>query len=107
MTIELWELIKIIFIPGGCIAIGFLYREHRSLVDDCQKKREGMYDRINLQAAEINGLRLQISAAALEYERRYVNQDHLDDFKRELFKRLDRFEDVLDGVTGVKQKEKP
>lgn len=83
MQIDLWELIKVVAIPLAIIIVGFVWRR----ID----KNEGTGNlRFSELKLELDALRQQAASAALEAERRYINWKHMDDFKLDMFKRMDR-----------------
>lgn len=91
MQIELWELIKVLGIPIGIVVVGFIWRR-------IDKNEASANVKLTAMQLEIDALRTQAAAAALEAERRYINWKHMDDFKIDIFKRFDRLEKSLDKI---------
>lgn len=93
MSIDLWDLIKAVAIPVALVVVGFIWRR-------IDKNEASANLRLNKLDLEIEALRTQIGAAALEAERRYINWKHMDDFKGDIFKRFDRLERRLESLPG-------
>ena len=118
-SVSVWNIIVLLLIPGYAVAFWVLWRaiggvETRATAAvEAQTSAQSEISRTmqNNQRDEnarlwneLNGLRNQHSAFQVEAERRYINNQAMTDFKKEIFTRFDRLERHIDTlIAGDKQ----
>jgi hypothetical protein len=92
-SVSVWNIIVVVLIPIVGIGFGLLLR----MLGGAETRQRLENERLWTQ---INALRDQAAAYAIDAERRYINQQSMQDFKTEIFKRFDRLDRHIDSLIG-------
>lgn len=92
--VSLWQVITSLGVP----VLGLLFAWLRGQIKDQVEDAKALAVRLAAAEAEVNALRAQLAAAALDAEKRYINWKYMDDFKVDIFKRFDRLEKTLSRI---------
>lgn len=108
-SVSVWNIIVVLLIPIVAIGFGILWRLIAGAEERASKATESALGTQRLENerlwTQLNALRDQFSAYAIDAERRYINQQSMADLKKEIFGRFDRLEKHFDKLIGAADRE--